>query len=293
MKREMKRIVKQCLSVGKDSVRFVLFFMEMLLRSGLHDPFKRKYQGKVAVLANGPSLKGVLPKLQSEEFAGTDFIVMNYFGKEEVFTRIKPKHYCLADPMFFYSGHREKEARSLFSLLNEAVDWDMNLYIPKGSVKYFKSFSALSNPYIHLVPLNIINYKGFECFRNFFYKHGLSMPLVNSVAIMAIFVGINSGYKQIDLYGVDHNFFESIYVNENNQLCNRETHFYDKDEVTLKPILRYENSQVLKVGDYIIGIGGIFIGHDLLAAYAHYRNVRIVNCTECSMIDSYERNKYL
>lgn len=32
------------------------------------------------------------------------------------------------------------------------------------------------------------------------------MPSVVTVALMAIYVGINSGYSEIDLYGVDHTF---------------------------------------------------------------------------------------
>lgn len=288
MKR-MKKIIKRCFYAGKDSVKFVQFLMEIFFRGKLRNPFNRKYSGKVAVLANGPSLKDVLPKLQSENFSDTDFIVMNFFGLGEMFIRIKPEHYCLADPMFFHSSYKEKEVKNLFSILNEKVDWEMNIYIPKVLMNDFKSFSSLSNSYIRLIPLNFINYKGFECFRYFFYKHGLSMPTAQTVANMAIYVGINSGYHQIDLYGVDHTFFDGMCVDENNRLCNKETHFYDSGEVILKPILNTGNSQVWKIGDYVTAIGKMFISHDLLESYARYRNVHIVNCTKCSLIDSYDR----
>lgn len=290
MIRRIKWAIKRCLSIGKSSVDFLWFLMRMLSKSRLCNPFVRKYSGTVAVLANGPSLKRLLSGLSAERFPDTDFIVMNFMGAVDAFTRIKPKHYCLADPMFFHPNHKEKEVRQLFSMLNERVDWEMNLYIPKDSMKEFKPFSALSNPHIHLVPLNCIEYKGFECLRYFFYKRGLSMPVVATVAIMAIFVGINSGYCRIDLYGVDHTFFDGMCVDKNNRLCNKETHFYDNGDVELKPILRMDNSQIWKIGEYVKAIGQMFISHDLLASYARHRNVRIVNCTECSMIDSYERS---
>ena len=84
----------------------------------------------------------------------------------------------------------------------------MNIYTPIGSVDDFKVFSALSNPHIRLVSLNTITYKGFRMLATFFfYKHGLSMPLAQTVANMVIYVGTNSGYQQIGLYGVDHTFF--------------------------------------------------------------------------------------
>ena len=69
----------------------------------LHKSFSRRYSGEVAIVANGPSLREVLSKFQMDKFSDTDFNVLNFFGMEAVFTRIKPKHYCLADPMFFSS----------------------------------------------------------------------------------------------------------------------------------------------------------------------------------------------
>lgn len=225
----------------------------------MHNSFSRRYSGKVAILANGPSLKEVLPKLQMDKFSDTDFIVLNFFGMEAVFTRIKPKHYCLADPMFFHPNHKQKEVRNLFSVLNRNVDWDMNIYTPIGSVDDFKVFSALSNPHIRLVSLNTITYKGFECLRHFFYKHGLSMPLAQTVANMVIYVGTNSGYQQIGLYGVDHTFFDSMCVDGNNRLCNKKTYFYDNGEVLLKPILKSDNFQIWMVGDYVTAIGRMFL----------------------------------
>jgi len=139
------------------------------------------------------------------------------------------------------------------------VDWDMNIYTPIGSVDDFKVFSALSNPHIRLVSLNTITYKGFECLRHFFYKHGLSMPLAQTVANMVIYVGTNSGYQQIGLYGVDHTFFDSMCVDGNNRLCNKKTYFYDNGEVLLKPILKSDNFQIWMVGDYVTAIGRMFL----------------------------------
>ncbi len=86
----------------------------------------------------------------------------------------------------------------------------MNLYIPASLKRQFLAFSGLHNSYIHIVPLNLTIYTGYEEFRHYFYRHGLSMPSVVTVALMAIYVGINSGYSEIDLYGVDHTFFDSL-----------------------------------------------------------------------------------
>ena len=51
------------------------------------------------------------------------------------------------------------------------------------------------------------------------------MPIAQTVTNMAIFVGINSGYNQVSLYGVDHTFFDSMCVDKNNRLCKRKLIF--------------------------------------------------------------------
>lgn len=287
----IKKLIKKVLSFLKDTVSFGSFLVHLLAQTkgNLHNPIKKIYSGKVVMLANGPSMKDVLPRLTTEEFRSMDFIVLNFMGMEEVFVQIRPKHYCLADPMFFQKNHNYEKVMKLFNELNEKVNWEMNLYIPRIKLESFVSYSNLKNKHIRILPLNLIPYSGYEVLKNFFYRYGLSMPPVATVANMAIYVGINSGYHEISLYGVDHTFFDSMVVNSQNQLCNRDKHFYDNGEVELKPILRNDNSQIWKISDYVHGIGNMFTSHDLLSRYAKSQNVKIWNCTECSMIDSYDR----
>jgi hypothetical protein len=242
----------------------------------------------VAVLANGPSLKEVLPKLTTKEFENIDFIAMNFFAFDDVFFQIKPKHYCLADPTFFQDSFKKEEVFKLFKIFQEKIDWDLTIYLPnKISYNKFLLFSKLTNSYLHYIHLNAIEYRGYKSFRYFFYKTGLSMPRSQTVANMAIYVGINNGYGIINLYGVDHTFFDSLCINERNELCNKNAHFYG--EAKLKPLIRTDNYLNWKIADYLEAISYMFKSHDLLADYAKSLGVKIVNCTNISMIDSYER----
>lgn len=289
----MKVFIKSALRFLKKSVYFLLFILKLCYRKSYTNPFKRVYSGTVAVLANGPSLKEVITRVETDvEFQGVDFIVLNYFAFEDVFFRIKPKHYCLADPMFFGDSHRKADALRLFSILQDRVDWDLNIYVPKKGLKPFRAFSKLTNSHLHIIALNTEEYRGYESLRFKFYEKGLSMPRIQTVANMAIYVGINSGYSRINLYGVEHTFLDSLCVNDQNQLCNRDKHFYDKEEAPLKPIIKTDSlDEVWKISDYLMAIAWMFKSHDLLAAYANYKGVHIVNSTKGSMIDSYERKK--
>lgn len=273
----------------KDGISFFFYLLRLIKHRGFRNKLVKDKQGKVAVLANGPSLKEVIPQLTSDEFKDVDFIVLNFFAFDDVFFQIRPQHYCFADPMFFKASHRIEEVRRLFSVL-EKVDWDMTLYIPASLYKTFLLFSGLKNPNITITKVNCIDYTGFGCFRNFLYKKNLSSPRAQTIAILAIFVGLCKGYSEIELYGVDHTFFDSLTINENNELCYSDKHFYNS-ESGIKPMLRPDSDKPWIISDYIEAIMYMFKGHDILASFAHYLNVEIVNCTRGSLIDSYKRKK--
>lgn len=282
---------KAILRFVKDTIEFTLFILQILYHRTLKNPLKYNPKETITLLANGPSLKEVLPLIKTEErFQHTDFIVLNFFALEDIFYEIKPQYYCLADPMFFQETSRTEKVKELFKTLQEKVDWDLIIYIPNYFANRFFQFSNLSNPFLHIISINAISYTGYEKFRFFFYKKGLAIPFIGTVANLAIFVAINLGYKHIALYGVEHTFLDSICVNEKNQLCNKEKHFYDNGEVELKPIIKAGTiNEIWTVGDYLNSISLMFKSHEMLAKYAQYRGCIIDNCTKGSMIDSYNR----
>lgn len=274
----------------RKSLEFIYFLILFLKYKSFKNHIKKEYSGTVAVLANGPSLKEVLPNISTdEEFKNVDFIVLNFFAFENIFFEVKPKHYCLADPMFFKATHRLDNVLKLFKILDENVDWKMSIYIPKHYIPDFKSFSKIKNKNISIVGVNNTPYYGFEKYRNFFYKKGLAIPIIGTVANLAIYVGINLGYNRLNLYGVDHTFFDSLCVNDNNEICNREAHFYSNGKSVLMPIKRNDNDEIYKMSYYISSISVMFKSHDLLQNFAKYMNVNIENQTGCSLIDSYNR----
>ena len=115
------------------------------------------------------------------------------------------------------------------------------------------------------------------------------MPSLYTVANLAIFVGINGGYKHLRLYGVDHTYFDSLCVNEDNQVCTKIAHFYNDKEEELRPLRRSLDGKVYTMSEYLKMVMEVFRSHDILYKYSKYMKVQILNCTKGSMIDSYER----
>lgn len=286
----MKKLIKLSLKFIKNSIYFLSFLLRLAVNNCYRNPLEKKYSGTVAVLANGPSLKEDLLRLNKHQNCEEpDYIVLNYFAFDDSFFLLKPSHYCLADPMFFQVNHREADVKRLFEILKEKVDWTIKLYIPSHYYKKFVEYSKIKNENILIIKINTTSYDGFESFRHFFYKKGLAMPEIGTVANLAIFVGLNSGYQQLNLCGVDHTFFDSLCINDRNQLCNKELHFYTNGLSTLKPIKRNDNDDIYKISDYLGMVMKMFRSHDLLAKYSEYLKVEIINCTQSSMIDSYKR----
>ncbi|GHV47600.1 hypothetical protein FACS1894181_01370 [Bacteroidia bacterium] len=286
----MKKILNRVVKFIKETNEFVCFLVALIIQGSFANPIKKKYSGTVAVLANGPSLKEVIPKLTTKEFENIDFIVMNFFALDDVFFKIKPKHYCLADPMFFKANHRIDDVSKLFNILQNKVDWKLNLYLPSIRYKEFIAFSKLNNDNIQIVKTNYVGFRGYEVFRNYFYKKGLSSLGLSSVALLAIYIGIQCGYNEEQLYGVDHTFFDNLFVNDKNQLYSKYSHFdTDKTVTTLSPLLRNDTDCFWRISDYIYQQSKIFKNHDISAKYAQYMNVLIINCTKNSLIDSYNR----
>jgi hypothetical protein len=270
----------------------------MLLKEDLKDYIKKEGANsmcsskKLVLLGNGPSLIDVLKNWKNNEiFKNADCLAVNYFCFDETFKEIQPKYYVLSDPHFFDDNSLLKDkADKMYVLLNESVTWKMFLYIQYYAKDNNWSLKITNNN-INIIPFHSILYTGYKSLRNWFFSHGLGSGNYGTVIQNGEFIGLNLGYKTLYLYGVDHNFFSHLCINENNQLCNIITHFYDNRPL-LKPICHYYISgkeTMLTMSEYLREITELFHGHEILRDYADYCSAKIYNCTQNSLIDAYER----
>lgn len=289
----MKHLIRNIMYFGYLSLKIASHWIKLLKVGNPYSPYAYKQRcekgKKLAILANGPSLKDAIEKIENcKDFADVDFSVMNYFATERLFKIIKPKYYSLADPMFFKKDSRYDNVMNLFKILNEEVDWPMTLYIP-NSISYskFLEYSKLCNQYITIVPIWHVFSNSTTTVKNYFFKKGLSSPHFITVALLSIYTGINNGYKHIDLYGADMTFFDSLHVNEKNQLCYKYSHFYDNKTEYRR--VTFDDAQPCKISYYIKGISRMFIGYDELADYAKYVGTTIINHSPISLLDCFPR----
>lgn len=280
------------------SVDTLFFFSALAVKEGFGNPVKRagaiemNSDGRLAILGNGPSLKGEMELLSArDEWQRMDTMAVNFFALGEEFFTIKPKYYILSDPQFFREAGHSTRRDELYAALGK-VDWPMTLYVQHYNPEHFDYAAAIAhNPCVSIVRFHTIPYRGYRCLEHWCYRHGWGSGNFGTVVQNGIFIAIILGYKQIELYGVDHTLLDGLVVNEHNQLCRRVSHYYDNEPSEAKPI--YVNATTppkpYTMSCYLAETAELFRGHEVLARYARSCDVRILNRTAGSLIDSYER----
>ena len=246
-------------------------------------------QETIYILSNGPSLNTELNELLAcEKFTNAKLFAPNFFAESDLFVQLKPCYYCLADPAFFSVEIPEK-TKDLFVLINTKVNWPMKLFIPNWGEQYIKDY--FTNKYIELIKISPLQYSGFKRFKFWSFKKGLAAPSFVNVVIMMEYVMLNLGYKKIFLCGVDHTHFANLAINDDNQLCIRQDHFYG--EGNLKVMGPRYNGQTWRMKDIVYNTYLTFLEHDVMRGYADYLDATIINYTKVSWIDSYVRQAQL
>lgn len=281
------------------SLRLLHYILRLFRMEDLKNPFKdltQKRERPLTILANGPSLKGFLASVDADPAiaAATDFCVVNDFVHDPRFELLRPCFCVMSDPLFFidtiYSarGHEAMEAYAA------KTSWPMTLIIPRRYSDSSFLDPVKKNPNISIIAFHNVNYSGPERLRGAFYRRGLGNGEFGTVAINALYAGIMAGYKTIYFHGIDHNFFDNLAVNDQNQLCYRDTHFYGTDP-QLRPMMNHyggasEEARVFRVSEFLDEKARLFHGHEIMNRFARQMGCRVVNLTPNSMVDEYDRS---
>lgn len=283
----------------RDTFDTLLFFATMAVKEDFRNHVARAGaqdmhpERRIFILGNGPSLKEQMPRLiEQRAWEKGDFMAVNFFSTSEEFTTLKPKYYVLSDPQFFRkAGHSERVAE-MYQALAERVTWPMTLYVQYYNPEKFDYAAAVShNPNIKIVRFHTLLFHGFRNVEFWCYRHGLGSGNFGTVVQNGEFIAMLLGYRTIELYGVDHTLLEGLTVNEQNQLCRTQSHYYDAEPAEPKPIFINATNppQPYTMASYLAETAELFRGHEVLAEYAKTQGVKIINRTKGSMIDAYQR----
>ncbi len=239
-------------------------------------------QNECYVMGNGASLKKVLEE-EIEMFLGKDVFTVNLFYETPYFEKLKPKNHIIADGGFWEQtvDQRILGIQNRFKDCLMKVTWKMNLLLPYDGLDILGKVLK-ENQNITLIPYNRTPVSGYQSISHFLYKRNLGMPKPTNVLNAALFLSLNLGYNKVNLYGADHSWISDLFVDENNNVCCYDNHFYDQKR----------SYSVMARGSLAVGLQSIveaFSSYELLEDYSKKLNVKIVNRTKGSFIDVFDR----
>jgi putative uncharacterized protein (fragment) len=239
----------------------------------------------ICILGNGPSLE----KFNQDVPEGKkkDCCTVNFSGNTELFFLIKPSLYVLSDVAFYQDSQRE-DVQKLWQNLKK-IDWKIRILVPYTFPLWFKIMLE-ENHNISVQRFCQVNWDVklplFKRFRLYLYSKGLLAPRNQNVMIPAIYSAILSGYRRIELYGVEHSWLPNTYVDENNVVMQKDVHYYG---TTFRPWEHADGSS-MKMYEFLIMMYHTFRSYWLLRELVDYcGDVQVINKTPNSYIDAFVR----
>lgn len=237
---------------------------------------------ELIILGNGPSLNTTiaehLPFLEKRKK-----LAVNFAANTDLFTRLRPDFYVLADPHFFSIGSDDNVQRLWTNLKN--VDWPMTLFVPTSVTLP----SDYDNPRLTVQRYNLTPVEGFKGFRHAVYHHMLGMPRPRNVLIPSLMLAIATGFRTIYVAGADHSWMKTLTVDDDNRVVSVQPHFYsDNDKEKTRVRTEYANYPLHQI---VYSFYVAFRSYHTIQAYAVSRGAQILNITPGSFIDAFPRKK--
>lgn len=252
---------------------------ENILRGDLDRrlPLQKDNGKTLSVLLNGPSLTETVRHLDR---AKTDVMMVNDSVKTGLYREIKPEYFCLADFLYFRST---KENYMFFKTMEE-VNQDVVLFYPGN----FNQAVILWGRDFNICPVYAVSkFWDVEAYSYRLLKQNLISPYFINVGIMALYVGIQLGYKNIILHGADMSLFKNLSVNEDMQVEAVIGHYYEKEPKKINQTKMFSRSY--NMTHEMRTLYQTFAQFSVIARYATDAGVRILNMSRESMLDCFEK----
>ena len=252
-------------------------------RSTLHD-FKRTHD-RIFIIGNGPSLIKDLVKYR-EAMMKSDRLAVNFMGVTELFEELKPNVYVLVDPEFLKPMSKVRDIlqakmQTLRSRIKSAT-WPITVVMPYGAKggEFVNEVSA--NSLVKMVyfddrvplPPDTKDFAGMD--RNRYW------PPTMNVLNAAIYAAIVWRYPEIMIVGADNSFIADLRVDQrDNRLYRDDTHYYGTSKVYF--------ANPITLGEEFANLSLAFKFYNKLREFADWAGVRVINATDYSWIDAFER----
>ncbi|MEO1053525.1 MAG: hypothetical protein AAFX87_23015 [Bacteroidota bacterium] len=277
----------------EDFVLSTLSLLKVLILSKLKVKLQagENVKKRVAILANGPSLK---TSLQEHELflKDQDLICVNHFPTTAYYEQYKPQYYITSAPDLWLEDIEARfieQSKVLFETMAAKTTWDIQFFIPHEARKHKLWQSRLKkNPHIKIHYFNNTPIEGFRWFRHLMFKSNLGMPRPHNVLIPCLMISLALRYKEISLLGADHSWLPEISVTDENDVLINQKHFYDEHTSKAMPLDKRGKGK-RRLHELLNKFMNAFKGYFIIKEYAESLNASILNATKNSYIDAFDR----
>jgi hypothetical protein len=245
----------------------------------------------ILVLGTGPSLKKYLKKISAVS-ARYSTLAVNSFCVSPWYEKLKPDYYVFTDPGYWARNRSvvsQNDRNAALESLTAKTSWPMTVVLPFGARN--SSFEKIlqGNENLHLchIRINTIKHADFPD-KHWFFKTNIYTPSFQNVLAMSIYVALLSGYKNICVFGADHDWFRNIEVGADNFVYTRERHFY-KEKQAARHRFEWPSGEPFTMGQLFAAWANAFNGYYELRDFAGYMKARVKNMCRESQIDAFER----
>lgn len=271
-----------------DILLFVKYVLEIagLVKYNLFYHVSKRFithtcEGKVLrICGNGSSLNS--QKLN--EATNVEYMVVNRHVVSANYVEIKPSFYVLADKHFFNTN----EGKDIVNQIFLKTKWNMILFVPYG---FDKSIEQNNNEFITIQPFSQCPLNSDSKLAYYLYDNHKAMPKLQNVINGALMLAIWLGFKNIELYGVEHSWTKLLFVDDDNNVCLTNEHFYDKAKVDYRKFSDIQDGERTTISKCLRNYSLMFEAYLNIAKYARYKGCNIINCTPNSFIDAFPRKK--
>jgi hypothetical protein len=244
---------------------------------------------KCIVLGSGPSLKDTWAERGREE--RTTYVAVNTFVFSEFFESLRPEYYVILDPGMWLAD--AELTRKTLALLQQKTNWNMTLLVPFSAANTPFIQTLKKHSFVNVVFINYVVFKGFPDVAHYFFRKNRAMPQSQNVLVAALFLATNIGYKEIELWGADHDWHKTLVVDENNTVCVKQIHFYEQEqEVKYVPFYKgLHVKETFRMDEIFFAWAKVFHGYHVVRNYAQSCGTAIRNATPGSFVDAFDRMK--
>jgi hypothetical protein len=234
-------------------------------------------------LGNGPSLKTQNMSLLSDEYVFT----VNQMSRHSEYHNIKSNYHFWADPMFFVIDDNKSEDFEMLEVF-ENVNTDINrpeCFFPLEQLNFIKKHKLDETLNVNYFYSKYIFHENYNSDIDF----SRIIPGFGTVIQWAIVMAIYMGFSEIYLLGCDNT---TIIVTLNSALKKNSNEDYvysitENEKKRMEKLLNYHS-----IEEYCKAYTETLAGYRKLYKYCKSRNIKLINCSAETVIDSIPRERF-